>query len=142
MDKVTKMLSQMEEKQKHDEIFKLMVFPDTAEINKDALVQILYRCSNDKCDFTSALLEIKNNKKLLKFNSADVCTEIVKDIKSYQDDFMPYAIDGYFINRMGCKLVHLKREDSDEKSVSGIIEYNNLLKKIMNFHPICGSLKK
>jgi hypothetical protein len=47
----------------------------------------------------------------------------VKDIKDHQGDFLPSVVDdGYFINRMGHELVHLKREGSDGKDVTGFIE--------------------
>jgi hypothetical protein len=55
-----------------------------------------------------------------------ICTQTeLNGTKKNQDDSLPAAVDGYFINRMGHELVHLKRVGSDEKGVSDLLEYNN-----------------
>lgn len=56
---------------------------------------------------------------------------IAKDIAEHQDDYLPWAVDGYFITRLGEKLVHLKRQDESKKNgygLSGVIEYTDLRK--------------
>jgi hypothetical protein len=70
----------------------------------------------------------------LKFRSKEVCAEIVTDIKENQDDYLPAEVDGYYVNRMGHELVHLKRDGSDGKGVTGFIEYNNLRKQSMDYY--------
>jgi hypothetical protein len=57
-----------------------------------------------------------------------ICTQTeLNGTKKNQDDSLPAAVDGYFINRMGHELVHLKRVGSDEKGVSDLLEYNSLI---------------
>jgi hypothetical protein len=137
-DKVAKMLMEMESDHKHNEIFKSMVFPDTnkmREVREKAIVKTNYTCdAGGHCDFTLSLLEIQKNPRLLKFRSKEVCAEIVTDIKEYQDDYLPAEVDGYYVNHMGHELVHLKRDGSDGKGVTGFIEYNNLRKQSMDYY--------
>ena len=131
------MLKEMEADHKHNEIFKSMVFPDTLEMREKrdkAIVQCQYQCTDSSCDFSRCLLAIQQSSKLLKYHKREVCEEIVKDIKDHQDDFLPSVVDGYFINRMGHELVHIKREGSDGKDVTGFIEYNNLRRQSMDFY--------
>jgi hypothetical protein len=136
-DKVSNMLREMEADHKHAEIFKSMVFPDTKkmrETRQNAIVKCEFQCENDQCDFSACLLEIQKNPRLLKYHSSDVCQQIVQDIATHQDDFLPSQVDGYFINRMGHELVHLKRKDGDNKGVTGFIEYNDLRKHSMDWY--------
>ena len=51
-----------------------------------------------------------------------------------QDDYLPSQIDGFFINRMGKELVHVKRANSDGKSITWFIEYNDLRKDSMEYY--------
>jgi mRNA deadenylase 3'-5' endonuclease subunit Ccr4 len=114
LDKVAKMFQEMETEHKHTEIFKSMVFPDSFKMRESrdkAIVQTEYRCNESSCDFSRCLVDLQQNPKLLKFHSKEVCEEIVRDIKDHQEDFLPSAVDGYLINRMGHQLVHLKRSD-------------------------------
>eukprot|EP01036_Dinobryon_divergens_P057061 gene57061-76193_t len=138
VDKVAKMLKEMEADHKHNEIFKSMAFPDTLKMRKKsdikAIVQCQYQCTDSSCDFSRCLLAIQQSSKLLKYHSREVCEEIVKDIKDYQDDFLPSVVDGYFISRMGHELVHIKRDGSDGKDVTGCIEYNDLRRQSMDFY--------
>lgn len=136
-DKVAKMLLEMEDYHKHHEIFKSMVFPDTEkmrETREKAIVKAVYSCNSMSCDFSSALIAIEKDPRLLKYKSKDVCKQIVNDIKENQEDYLPSEVDGYFINRMGHELVHLKRDGSDGKGVTGFIEYNDLRKQSMDFY--------
>jgi hypothetical protein len=55
-----------------------------------------------------------------------VCEEIVRDVKDHQEDFSPSKVDGYFFNRMGHELVHLKRAGSEGRNVTGFIECNDI----------------
>lgn len=138
-DKVAKMLLEMEAAHKHNEIFKAMVFPDSAKMREkreEAVVKANYSCSDISCDFSNALLAIERDARLLKYRTKDVCTAIVNDINEYQDDYLPMEVDGYFINRMGHELVHLKRDGSDGKGVTGFIEYNDLRKQSMDYYDI------
>ena len=139
VDKVATMFKQMEEDNKHAEIFKSMVFPDTSktrETRESALVQCEYSCNDSTCDFSRCLMEIQTSTNLLKFRSREVCEEIVRDVKDHQEDFLPSKVDGYFLNRMGHELVHLKRAGSEGRSVTGYIEYNDLRKQSMDFYDI------
>jgi hypothetical protein len=137
-DKVTKMLKDLEqEDHKHSEIFKSMVFPDTAkmrETRENAIVKCNYTCQNEVCNFSDCLIEIRKNPRLLKYHSKDVCEAIVLDIAKNQEDYLPSQVDGYSINRMGHELVHLKRSDCDGKGVTGFIEYNDLRKQSMDYY--------
>jgi hypothetical protein len=63
-----------------------------------------------------------------------MCDQIVEDIKRFQDDYLPSEVDGYFINRMGHELVHLKRKNSDAKGITGFIEYNDLRRHSMDWY--------
>lgn len=137
LDKVAKMFQEMEADHKHSEIFKSMVFPDSAKMREcrdNAHVQCEYSCNESQCDFSNCLLQIQTDPKLLKYRSKEVCEQIVLDIKDHQDDFLPAEVDGYFINRMGHELVHLKRKNSDGKGVTGFIEYNDLRRQSMDFY--------
>ena len=137
MDKVAAMLNDMEENHKHNELFKSMVVPDSSkmrETRQNAVVKCEYSCEKEHCDFTACLVEIRNNPRLLKYHSSEVCQQIVQDISNHQEDFLPAEVDGYFINRMGHELVHLKRADCDGKSVTGFIEYNDLRKQSMDWY--------
>ena len=77
------------------------------------------------CDFSSCLFEVQKKPRLIQFHAKDVCERIIEDIQSHQDDFLPSKVDGYFINKMGHELVHMKRKDSDGNSVTGFIEAFN-----------------
>ena len=137
MDKVADYLKELEESHKHKEIFKSMVFPDTRKMRErpdSAVVQAMYTCEEDVCDFSSCLVEIHNNERLLKWRSKSVCETIVQDIADHQDDYLPHRVDGFFVNRMGHELVHLKRRGTDGSSVTGFIEYNDLRKDSMEFY--------
>jgi hypothetical protein len=137
VDKVAKMFQEMEAEQKHTEIFKSMDFPDTVEMRETrekSIVQCEYQCTEVSCDFSRCLVDIQQNAKLLKFHAREVCEEIVKDIKDHQDDFLPSQVDGYYINRMGHELVHMKRSGCDGKGVTGFIEYNDLRRHSMDFY--------
>ena len=70
----------------------------------------------------------------LKWKTDGACKEIVKDIDEHQDDYLPHMVDGYYINRLGHELVHLKRKDSVGKDVTGYIEYNDLRKDSIEFY--------
>ena len=129
----------MEASHKHNEIFKSMVFPDTAkmrETREKALVKTTYTCDKNMCNFSEALLVIEKDPRLLKYKSKDVCKQIVSDINDNQDDFLPAEVDGYYINRMGHEMVHLRREGSDGKGVTGFIEYNDLRKQSMDYYDV------
>lgn len=136
-DKVAKMLLEMEASHKHNEVFKSMVFPDTMKMRETrdkAIVKANYTCDAVACDFSNALVAIEKDPRLLKYKSKDVCTQIVNDIKENQEDYLPAEVDGYYINRMGHELVHLKRDGSDGKGVTGFIEYNDLRKQSMDYY--------
>jgi hypothetical protein len=136
-NKVAKMLMEMDSTHKHNEIFKSMVFPDTnkmRETREKAIVKTNYTCDLGRCDFTRSLIEIQKSPRLLKFGSKEVCAEIVTDIKENQDDYLPSEVDGYYVNRMGQELVHLRRDGSDGKGVTGFIEYNDLRKQSMDYY--------
>lgn len=116
---------------RHEQIFKVMTFPDTEKLTEKpnpAFVQVEYTCQNDICDFSEALTAIKQNTKLLQFKARNGCESIVQVINDHQQEYLPATVDGYSINRVGFELVHLKRLDSDEKSVTGWIDYNHLRK--------------
>ena len=135
--KVSSFLQELDEEHRHNEIFKCMVFPDTQKMREKpsvAVVQATYTCDHDQCDFSSALLEIQQNERLLKWRSKAVCYEIVSDIQKHQDDYLPHRLDGFFINRMGHELVHLKRSGTDSSTVTGFIEYNDIRKDSMDFY--------
>jgi hypothetical protein len=100
------------------------------------LLQCTYECSVGKCNFSKCLLAIQKNPKLLKWRTREVCEEIVKDIDSNQDDFLPAEVDGFYINRMGHELVHLKRKDCKSDQVSGFVEYNDLRKQSMAYYDV------
>ena len=132
---VSKMLNEMEENDKHNIIYKKMVFPDTKKINKksSSVINCNYSCKEEICDFNECFNEINKNSELLKYNSTEFCNQIVQDIKTNQSDYLPAYIDGYNINIMGKTLVNLKRNDSDGKSVTGIIEYIDFRKYSMDY---------
>jgi hypothetical protein len=136
-DKIATMLKEMESEHKHTEIFKAMVFPDTERMKEkraNAVVLCEYSCTNEVCDFSSCYLNVEKNPRLLKYHSKEVCLELIKDIDSHQNDFLPSEVDGYYINRMGHELVHLKRSGCDGKGVTGFIEFNDLRKQSMDFY--------
>lgn len=136
-DKVLQMLKEMESEHKHNEIFKSMVFPDTGKMRETpdkSIVACEYSCNDHSCDFTKCLLDIRTDANLLKFHSGGVCTEIVEDIKSHQEDYLPARVDGYFINHMGHELVYLKRSGCNGKNVTGFIEYNDLRRQSMDWY--------
>lgn len=137
MDKVAKMLNELEEDHKHVEIFKSMVFSDTVKMREkreNAVVKCHYSCEKEVCDLSACLVDIHKHPKLLKYLSKDVCLAIIQDIENHQDDFLPSQVDGFFINRMGHDLVHLKRSDCDNNGVTGFIEYNDLRKHSMDYY--------
>jgi hypothetical protein len=137
VDKVANMFKEMEADHRHSEIFKSMVFPDTSkmrETREKAIVQCEYSCTDTSCDFSRCLVDIQQSSRLLKFHSREVCEAIVEDIKDHQDDFLPSQVDGFYINRMGHELVHLKRSGCDGKGVTGFIEYNDLRRQSMDFY--------
>eukprot|EP01035_Chromulina_nebulosa_P023285 gene23285-30179_t len=136
-DKIAKMLKEMEEDHKHAEIFKAMVYPDTEKMKEkrgNAIAKCEYSCKDEQCNFSSCMLEIQKNPRLLKYHSKEVCIQVIDDIDKHQDDFLPSQVDGYFINRMGHELVHLKRADCDGKGVTGFIEFNDLRKQSMDYY--------
>lgn len=131
------MFNEMDASRKHQEIFKSMAFPDTQRIRQkreNTIVQTTYTCNDTSCDFTSALLDLQKNPRFMKNKMGDICTHIVNDIKEHQDEYLPGAVDGYFINRMGHQLLHLQRQDSKGTDVTGCIEYNDLRKQSMDFY--------
>lgn len=136
-DKIALMLKDMEEEHKHAEIFKSMVFPDTKKMKEKrthAIVKCEYSCENEICDFSSCLVDIAKDPRLLKYRSKDVCTALVENIAKHQEDYLPAQVDGFFINRMGHELVHLKRVDCDDKGVTGFVEFNDLRKQSMDYY--------
>jgi hypothetical protein len=133
-DRVSDYLKELEESRRHKKIFQRMVFPDTKIRERNAIVNLTYICHQNVCDFSPALIGIENDLRLLKWRSKDICVDIVRDIESHQDDYLPHVVDGYSVNRMGHELVHLKREDSNDSSVTGVIEYNDLRKDSMDFY--------
>lgn len=139
-DKVSKMFNDMNENEKHNEIFNSFMFVDTENLknkNEVPLVSCNYSCIGNKCYFNKCLLAIENNVDLLKYSSKETCLQIVKDIDNNQDNYLPSSIDGYSINRMGKELVRIKRiDDKNEKdsSITGLIEYNTLIKKEMDWN--------
>jgi hypothetical protein len=83
MDTVSNMLLEMGKDQKHIEIFKSVVFPDTAkmrESRKSAIVKCEYTCYNEQCDFTNCLAEIEKEPRVLKYDSSKFCDQIIRDI--------------------------------------------------------------
>ena len=137
VDKVAKMLLEMEASQMHNEIFKTMGFSETMDVQKTrdkAIVKTNYTCDAVACDFSDALVAIeKHHPRLLKYKSKDTCTQIVNDIQEHPEDYLPTEVDGYYIHRMGQELVHLQRDGSDGKGITGLIEYNDLRKKSMDY---------
>lgn len=114
-----------------------MVFPDTLKMRvkpEDALVQTTYKCTASRCDFSACQLAVQSSEKLLKFRTKEVCSEIIDDIDQHQDDFLPSALDGFYVNRMGYELVHMRREDATGKGITGFIEYNDLRRKSMEYY--------
>lgn len=131
-DKVTKFLKGLNDKDRHDEIFKAMMFFDTTKEQPNALISCEYDCEDGKCDFLKCLLfSVENNEHLVKWKIKDVCEEIVQDIAKHQNDYLPCEVDGFYINKMGHKLIYLKRKKCNGNTVTGIIEYNTLLKNSM-----------
>ena len=136
-DKVVGFLKDLDDNHRHKEIFKAMVFPDTEKMRErkdDALVQTKYTCAGNMCNFAECLVDINNSDKLLKWRTRDMCVEIVEDIEIHQDDYLPAQLDGFYINRMGYELVHMKRSDSTGKGITGFVEYNDLRRKSMEYY--------
>jgi hypothetical protein len=122
---------------RHTQIFKSMVFPDTLKMREKpehAIVQTTYKCDEVCCDFSDSLITIQNDARLLKWKSKDTCLAVVTDIEKHHDDYLPHSMDGYFVNRMGHELVHLRRHGTNQQGVTGFIEYNDLRKDSMEFY--------
>jgi len=138
MDKVHNFLKELDEDHRHQEIFKFMVFPDTdgmKDKREHAVLQTEYTCTSAGCDFSQCLQRISTNERLkLKWKTGGVCEDIIRDIDQHQDDYLPSQIDGFVINTMGKELVHVKRANSDGKSITGLIEYNDLRKDSMEYY--------
>jgi hypothetical protein len=136
-DKVSQFLKELDDDHRHKEIFKSMVFPDTLKMREkpeQAIVQTTYKCDAVRCDFSDSLITIQNDARLLKWKSKDACLAVVTDIEKHQDDYLPHSVDGYFVNRMGHELIHLRRHGTNQQGVTGFIEYNDLRKDSMEFY--------
>lgn len=116
----------------HSDIYNCFVFTDTSKIAKslnDAIVKCKYSCVNNKCDFTSCLFGINNKLELNnKFNMTDNCKEIICDIENHPSDYLPHVVDSFAIKRMNINLVLLERTNANGENITGVIEYNDLIK--------------
>lgn len=135
MDWVAQYLRELDNKEKHKEIFKAMFFPPSKDMKAKgdtAVLQASYTCNESSCDFSSAFLAVQNSEELsVQWKSKEACKEILKDISQHPTDYVPHRTDGYIIKRMGIHLVHLKREGADGSGVTGCVEYNELRKDSM-----------
>lgn len=130
----------LDEKLKHALIFAQMVFPTTKTMKEkpeNAVLQTEYTCSSNQCNFQSAITDISNNDVLkTRWKSSNLCIQVVKDIESNQDDYLPFKIDGFYMNRMGHQLVYMKRVKSPEEkqsdtSMTGFIEISGLRRHLL-----------
>eukprot|EP00697_Spironema_sp_BW2_P009218 gnl/Spiro4/24048_TR11919_c0_g1_i1.p1 gnl/Spiro4/24048_TR11919_c0_g1~~gnl/Spiro4/24048_TR11919_c0_g1_i1.p1 ORF type:complete len:222 (+),score=30.76 gnl/Spiro4/24048_TR11919_c0_g1_i1:40-705(+) len=134
-DDFVRQLRSLDEKVRHEEILKLFVYPTTKKMREkpeDAVLQTSYSCDGSgKCVFMQARQDVKNSQDLHCWSARDVCTTIIEDIETHQNDHLPSQVDGFYINRMGRELVYLKREGAtpSEKSSTGFIEYNDLRRR-------------
>lgn len=122
---------------RHREIIKHMVFIDTPDI-KDTLTPVMqatYSCIDDRCDFVTALLLIQTDQKLSQWKTpleiTELCMLLVGDIAANEMDYLPHKVDGYYIRHTGFPLVHLKREGSEGRGITGSIEYEALKKGLI-----------
>lgn len=138
VDKVSNFLRELEEDHRHNEIYKSMIFPDTAKMKEkpeDAILQVEYECYKGTCDFTPVLAAIRRNTKLkTKWHVADSCESIIEDIAKHPEDYLPDMVDGFFINRMGYELLYIKRKGAVGDSQTGFIEHNVLRKDAADYY--------
>ena len=137
-DKVTNMLIDLNASEKHQHVFKSMIFSKTANIKpnkEEGAIEVNYSCDKDICDFKEAIHAIKKNPNFLLTQKKEFCLQIIDIIKENQDDYLPEAVNGYIIRHMGFDLVHLKNNQSNENNcVTGILEYNNLREKSNEYY--------
>lgn len=135
-ENVDAFLKDMTDDDRHTELYRSMIFPTTSSERQrdvyDSIVTAEYTCTNQTCDMRDAIDAVSKSARLkVGWKTESVCSMIAKDIAEHQDDYLPWAVDGYFINRSGRKLVYLKRQvDVKERGagLSGVIEYTDLSK--------------
>lgn len=128
-------LAGLTEKDRHKQILSSMFFPKTTQDKTDgAKLVVDYECKNGHCDFSKALEEVSKSVVLNDYwCTADLCVDIIKDIESYPDDYLPDKLDGFYINRLNNKLVHLSRKGAEKNSYTGYIEYSDLKNNYLEY---------
>jgi hypothetical protein len=131
MDPVARELELQSSWDRHGVINSRMSFSNTNTALKEVgnpIVVCDYKCDATKkafeqCDFSTCINTIDNDPKLLTLKTRDFCSLITWDIARNQKAYLPHVVDGFCISKGGRSLLHMEREGSSDKSVTGQIEW-------------------
>ncbi len=81
----TRYLSQIDEQARHETFLYCMTFQRTAHAKDPTVLEIMYKCDADECDFTTAISAISMNIELRACHSQDTVKLVVKDIQKHPE---------------------------------------------------------
>jgi hypothetical protein len=126
-------LERLESGVRHEALWSCFIFPRTyAMTDNKSIFTVKYKCVEDKCDFTEAVRQIKQNADLLAYKCKEDVLSIVDDIESHQSKYAPHILDGYVISRGCTNIVKLENERKKD-TLTGFVELHDYKRTRLRF---------
>lgn len=126
MSIVDEYLNSIDKQNKKETLLSSLQYHKTKSMKNDKPIhEIYYNCKENACDFRSAKLQIDENPDLVAYGVTNTAHALINQIEENPEEFIPYKLDGFQLNRNNIPVIRLVRE-GNQNNRTGIIEYNTL----------------